>query len=96
MFLFIPSYYSRIIVSKTNTMIEKEWKEKRVVKIKGPFPNNATRSFVFVLNHRFCLNSASDWSVIFNLSRLKIPSAFPPKNLKSLSKEFCLKQFYTF
>ena len=57
---------------------------------------DATRSFVFALNHRFCLNSASDWSVIFNLSRLKIPSAFPPKNLKSLLKEFCLKQFYTF
>ena len=43
------------------------------------------RSFVFVLNHRFCLNSASDWSVILTLSScLKIPSAFSPKNLKNL------------
>ena len=48
---------------------------------------DATRSFVFVLNHRFCLNSASDWSAIFTLSRcLKIPSAFSPMIIKSLSK----------
>ena len=26
------------------------------------------RSFVFVLNHRFCLNSASDWSVILTFT----------------------------
>ena len=48
---------------------------------------DAKRSFVFVLNHRFCLNSASDWSVIFTLSRcLKIASAFSPMSLVSLSK----------
>ena len=56
--------------------------------LKRPVSNiDAMWSFVSVLNHRFCLNSASDWSVIFTLSRcLKIPSAFSPMNLKSLSK----------
>ena len=40
--------------------------------LKGLFPTLMQRGrFFFVLNHRFCLNSASDWSVIFTLSRLK-------------------------
>ena len=51
--------------------------------LKGPFPTLMQRgSFVFVLNHRFCLNSASDWSVILTLSRLKIPYVFSPMNLE--------------
>ena len=48
--LCLPTIFnSRIIVSKTNTMIEKEWKEKKVVKIKGPFPNLMQRGRLFLL-----------------------------------------------
>ena len=68
----------------------------KVLSLKTHF-QPSMRSFVFVLNHRFCLNTASDWSVIFTVSRcLKIPTAFPSMSLKSLSKQLCLKQFYTF
>ena len=42
---------------------------------------DAIRSFVFVFNHRFCLNSAADWS-----RRLKIPTAFSFEEFEELLK----------
>ena len=55
--------------------------------VKGSFPTLMQRGHLFLFwNHSFCLNCASDRSVISTMSGLKIPSAFSPMNLKSLSK----------
>ena len=49
--------------------------------IKCPFLTLTQCGRLFFFNHRFCLNSAADWSCC-----LKIPTAFSSMSLKSLSK----------
>ena len=83
------SYFDIIILLTIDLVCLDDLGDKPFLTRKSrPISNlGATRSFVFALNYPFCLNSASDWSVIFTLLRcLKIPRAFSPMNLKSLSK----------
>ena len=83
------SYFDIIILLTIDLVFLDDLGDKPFLTRKSrPISNlDATRSFFFVLNYPFCLNSASDWSVIFTLLRcLKIPRAFSSMNLKSLSK----------
>ena len=88
------SYFDIIILLTIDLVCLDDLGDKPFLTRKSrPISNlGAIRSFVFVLNYPFCLNSASDWSVIFTLLRcLKTASTFSQAILVSLSKQFCLK-----